>query len=80
MGAPALRGGPDVPGKANLRIVTAGVLTLNRRLDGIAPGTRLVVGSDPGQLVPSTDQNAPAVATVLGSRPDGLVLLLVDPD
>ena len=60
--------------------MTAGVLTLNRGLDGIAPGTRLVVGNAPGQLVPSTDQNAPAVASVLGSRPDGLGVLLVDPD
>jgi hypothetical protein len=73
-------GALDVPGRATLRIVTSGVFTLGGALDGIEPGTRLVVGDAPGRLVPTTDADAPAVATFLGARPDGLAVLLVDPD
>ena len=62
-----------------MRIVTAGVLTLGRRLDGIAPGTRLVVGATPASWC-LRGSDAPAVATFLGARPDGFAVLLVDPD
>jgi hypothetical protein len=76
-------GGTEIETGALARIVTDGVLTLDRSL-GATTGDQLIVGPQPGGLVAAGPGggagNGVVVGTYLGDRRDGLGAILVDID
>ena len=76
-------GGTEIEAGAIARMVTDGVLTIERSL-GATSGDRLIVGQRPGELVAagadSGAGNGVLVGIYLGDRRDGLGAILVDID
>jgi hypothetical protein len=62
-----------------LGVVTGGIMTLHRGLEGVSAGDSLAVRDAPGNLEVASRGDV-RVGRYLGVRPDGQGVLLVDPD